>query len=153
MEGRMGRDAELPVFKKAVAYRLNSASSIDSIVNEAMKLSKGNDFVLILKGSREIERRMLPAYVSAAIRQADCSMHSRSLAIETLLFIAGTMNISNAVERVRPAGGEFIVFSTDERCAQSLFSRFRIRRPKKCRLELDPIVTSDVALTAIREDK
>ena len=147
------RNIRLPIFRNAVAYRAGLAGSLDAMVNEAMKLSRDYDFVLILKDSREIEKRLLAAYVSAVIRQNDNSMHSKSLSLETILFTAGTMNIGNAIGRVRASGSRFIVFSTREKLAQELFSKFGIRKPRKCNLELDPAITNDVALAAIREDK
>jgi tRNA threonylcarbamoyladenosine modification (KEOPS) complex Cgi121 subunit len=152
VEESAARSVKLPVFGNPVAYRADLTGSVDAMINEAMKLSRDDDFVLIIKDSREIEKRLLAAYVSAVIRHNDNSMHSKSLSLETMLFAAGTMNIGNAVGKVK-ASSRFIVFSTKEKLAQELFSRFGIRKPRKCSLELDPAITSDVALAAIREDK
>ncbi len=139
--------------KGLVALRVTSPSGADAPIAAAMHLSKGKGFVLVLRDSVEIERRLLPAYVSAAMRFGEGSMHSKSLALEIMLFLAGTTNIGGAVARVRASGDRFIVFASYSKLCGALISQCRLRVMGKCNLELDPYVSSAVALTAINEDK
>lgn len=142
-----------PEFKDAVAFRVSSSGNAEAVLGEAISLSKGDDFVILLKGAVDT-KRLLPSYVSAAIRKSEGSTHSKSLSIEIMLFLAGTMNIGNAVKKVGASGkGNMIAFASSEKLAKSLISKFNMKNAGRCSLSMDPKVTNEVALTAIREDK
>ena len=151
---RAGGPVAPPEFSPGlVAFRASSGRCADSVVEAAKNLSRGSDFVLVLKDSAEVEGRLLPAYISASMRMREGSMHSRSLALEIMLFVAGTMNIGNAVARAGASGSRFIIFASSRGVADALVSKCRLRVAGRCRLRLDPAISSSVALTAISEGK
>ena len=135
------------------AALLSSGSDIAEILEESKRLSNGSDFVLMLKPSKDIEHKLIAAYIGAMIRQSEGTMRSNSLAIETLLFVSGTMNIGNAIGRTGADGKEFVIFSSRKEILEGVISKFKLKRLKSYALVLDPKTSGRVAITAIKDDK
>ena len=135
------------------AFLGTSESGAEKVIEEAMRLSNGDDFILVLKPSKGIEDRLIPAYIGALIRKEDGIMHASSLALETLLFIADTMNIGNAIERASGTGNKFVIFASSRALADKISSKLGIKVLKTYRLRLDPKKSSAIAITAARYEK
>lgn len=136
-----------PRFNKGlVAVLASSGSGPDVVTEAARRLSKGNDFVLILEPSRGIEDRLLPAYINAMIRRASGTMRSGTLSMEMILFISGTMNIGNAIERAGAKGNDLVVFCSGKRLCDRIVSRFGLKVIKKLSLRLDLSRSGEIAL-------
>lgn len=145
---------ELPKFSDDLcAALLSSSSSIDAIIEQSKALSTGSDFVLLLKPSKGLEGRLVPAYIGATVRQSEGTMHSNSLAMETLLFVSGTMNIGNAIVRAGARGKKFVIFSSKKSLLDLVVGKFGLKVLKNYSLLLDPKVSGNVAITAIKDDK
>ncbi len=144
----------LPKFSNGLcAALLSSSSDIAIILEESKRLSKGSDFVLMLRPSKGTEHKLIPAYIGAMIRQNSGTMRSNSLAIEILLFISGTMNIGNAIKRAGANGKEFVIFSNRKKLIEGIISKFKMKKLKAYLLELDPKASGRIAITAIKDDK
>ena len=143
-----------PKFSPApVAVLASKDLGLEGVVAEAMKLSDGEDFVLVLDPSDGIEDRLLPSYINAAIRKGNNNMRSGSLALEIMLFVSGTMNISNAISRSSARGKDFVIFSSNSRLLESLVSKFSLRVVKRYDLRLCPEKSSRIAIMPIKGDK
>ena len=99
-----------------------------------------------------IEKKLLPAYLGAAIRQYEGNMHSSSISMEIILFVAGTMNIEKAVNTSVAKSDEFVLFASRTGSVNYLESRFDLHVVKKYDLCISN-VDSGVAITAIKYDK
>lgn len=130
-----------------------SDTDIGNVIKEANRLSKPGDVLIAIMERRGIEKRLLPAYINACLRYGEGSMHSDSISIETILFIAGNMNISNALDEVGADGSRFILFSSSRELAEKLARRCGLKKIRKIKLVLDQDVASEVSMTAIRYGK
>lgn len=139
--------------KHPYAALVISTAPIDTVIKEAKRIAKGGDVILALKESRGIEERLLPAYINAYLRYSEKSMHSSSISLEMLLFVAGAMNISNAAKNSAADSKRFILFSSEKKLAEQLQEKCGIKVEKELKLGMDPDAASDVAMTAIRDDK
>lgn len=133
-----------------VAFLAESGSPAELIVERARRLSNGTDFVLVLRPEEGIEDRFIPAYISAMIRSKDGIARSRSIALEVMMLMAGTMNIGKAVERCAPKGNVFAVFASGKELSDRIVSEFGMKITKRYRLRLDHRASGRVALTAAR---
>ncbi|MHB1830675.1 MAG: hypothetical protein ACYCO0_04760 [Candidatus Micrarchaeaceae archaeon] len=136
-----------------VAVLARKDSGPEEVIAKARDLSKGKEFALILNPSSGIEDRLLPSYINAEIRRGDNNMRSGSLALEIMLFVSGTMNIGNAIERSSARGNEFIIFSSSPKLLDSLVSKFRLKVVKRYELKLYPEKSSRIAIIPIKDDK
>ena len=144
----------MPEFSDSICAGLfSSASDVSEIVDESKILTKENDFVLLINPSKEIEHRLIPAYINATIRKARGNMHSDSLSLEILMFVSGTMNIGNAIERSGARGGRFVMFSSRKEILDKMVSRFSMKLLKSYNLVLDMGKCGQVAMTAVRDGK
>src|SRR5271166_2555667 len=82
------------------AIVFESERDILQVVDEARQLSKSKEVIIAVREGKELEKRLLPAYLNAYLRSKEDAMHSGSISLETILFLAGNMNITNAVEKV-----------------------------------------------------
>ena len=139
--------------KHPYAALVTSSASVETVIKEAKRIAKGGDVILALKESKGIEGRLLPAYINAYLRYSEKAMHSSSISLEMLLFVAGAMNISNAAKKSAADGKRFILFSSEKKLAQELQKKCGIRVERDIKLSMDPDAASDVAMTAIRDDK
>lgn len=145
---------ELPRFSNDLcAVLVRSKHGHAKIIEQARRLSAGQEFVVVLNPLEGIENRLVPAYMGAAIRQAEGSMHSSSLSMEIILFVAGTMNISNALEDTVAKGDQFVLFASRTSIVNYLLSRFGLEVIKKYELRIDSNGSGEVAITAIKDDK
>ncbi len=135
------------------AIVFESGSGIDSVISEAKRLAKAQDSIVAVKEEKQIVKRLLPAYVNAYLRHKEGSMHAGSLSLETMLFVAGNMNITNAAKKVAAQGHRFVLFSSSRALAQELAKRCKLKRIREEKLSFDYDVASDVAMTAIKDDK
>ncbi len=149
----MASTKNIGVGNKPVAYACYSDKGADKLLGLARKLSKGSRFVLLARDGKGLMRRILPAYANSMIRYGEGSMRARSLQMEMLLFIAGTMNINKAIAECGARGGKFIAIAD----SQESFFAFRkssgISEFRERRLSLDMDVASDVAVTELFEDR
>ena len=100
-----------------VACIAKSSQSVGKVVSAAASCSMGLELVQVFKPDPAIVGRMVPAYISSALRKTEGSMHSNSLGNEMLLFVAGNMNISRAMKLcgAEAGRGRFMVFATSGR--------------------------------------
>lgn len=144
----------MPEFSKDLCAALVSCGSgAARVVDAARRLSGERYFVLAIKPLDGIEKRLVPAYMGAAIRHKEGTMRSNSLAMETLLFVSGTMNIGNAIEHTAADGPEFILFSNKTRLVNQLVSKFALKVIKRYDLGLDFKASGGVAIASIKDDK
>ena len=144
---------DLPRFSSDLcAVLVRSRHGHTKVVEQARKMSGGSEFVVALEPSEGIEKKLLPAYLGAAIRQCEGNMHSSSISMEIILFVAGTMNIEKAVNTSVAKGDEFVLFASRTGSVNYLESRFDLHVVKKYDLRISN-VDSGVAITAIKYDK
>ncbi len=131
----------------------SSRASVEELVAASGSLSKGEEFVLLVRAEESFIKRLLPAFVNAHLRYAEKSMRADSLQKETLLFIAGTMNIRNAIKAsgIR-SNSRFVVFASGEAAFSSFVKKSGSEVIKKYGLVLDPAVASEVAAAGIRQE-
>ncbi len=135
------------------AIIFESQSSIESIVGDAKRISKEDDVLIAVKEAGALEKRFLPAYINAYLRYHEKSMHSSSISLETMLFLAGNMNITNAIGKVGADKSRFVLFSSRKELAAQLARKCNLRKIREIRLVLDYDIASDVAMTAIKDYK
>ncbi len=125
-----------------VAYACSSGSGLEDLLDSARKLSRGDEFVLLLKDDEAIARRVLPAYLNAYIRHKEGHARSESLQMETLLFIAGTFKIGDAIRMcgVRDTGSFLLVCSGRE-LARRYARTNKVKIGKEHRLVMDSSFT------------
>jgi len=125
--------------EKPVAYLCSSSFSKDHLLGcaEKVKREEENEFVQLFRNKKGIAERLLPAYFNALIRQRDSSMRSSSIAIETLLFVSGSMNIAKAIREfgVNNAS-EFVLFATSKKVADSFIKCSKCKIIKELELSL-----------------
>ncbi|MCL4365208.1 MAG: hypothetical protein M1569_00735 [Candidatus Marsarchaeota archaeon] len=152
--GISGYGYALPRFsKKLFAFKSSSGADISEIIDCASRLSEGANFIVILDDIKNIDKLLIPAYLNAIIRRNDGSMHAESLSIEIMLFIAGTMNIGNAMKLASATSSKrFVIFSDSMALIRRILSGFDITA-RKIGLSVDLSKSSAVAVTAIRDEK
>jgi len=125
--------------EKPVGYLCSSSFSKDQLLGCAEKVKKQeeHEFVQLFRNKKGIAERLLPAYFNALIRQRDSSMRSSSIAVETLLFVSGSMNIAKAISEfgINDAS-EFILFATSKKVADSFIKYSKCKIIKKLKLSL-----------------
>ncbi|MFP3215548.1 MAG: hypothetical protein RXR32_03320, partial [Candidatus Micrarchaeota archaeon] len=122
-----------------VAYLCNSSLSKDQLLEcaEKVKEQDEHEFVQLFRNKKGIAEKLLPAYFNALIRQRDALMRSSSIAIETLLFVSGSMNIAKAINEfgINDAS-EFILFATSKKVAGSFIKCSKSKIIKELKLSL-----------------
>jgi len=125
--------------EKPVAYLCSSSFSKDHLLGCAEKVKKHeeHEFVQLFRNKKGIAERLLPAYFNALIRQRDSSMRSGSIAIETLLFVSGSMNIARAISEFGiNNASEFVLFATSKKVADSFIKCSKCKIIKELKLSL-----------------
>jgi tRNA threonylcarbamoyladenosine modification (KEOPS) complex Cgi121 subunit len=135
------------------AFLVESKGSGSSLISKANKISKGGNFLLVIKNIKGIEKRFIPAYINAVVRREEGVAAAKSLQMEILLFIAGTMQVNDAIRSVSGSGSRIILFSNSKKILNQAISKFNLNIIKEYSLLLDPSVSIDVAATTIRHDK
>lgn len=150
----MGKDMLDKLGTHPCAFAVESGQvSIDRVVSEANGLCKAGDALVAIKYKKGIEMRILPAYINAYVRYKENAMHSNSLSMEVFLFVAGNMNIGHALKEAGAEGDKFILFSSSTALAEKLIKKCGLKKEKEIKLILDQDVASEVAMTAITDDK
>ncbi len=126
---------------------------IGKVVEAAKELSHGCEAIVALRPSEGIEARLVPAYLNACIRCSESAMHSGSLSIEMLLFIAADMNIGSAIKKAAADASRFIILASSKSLAERLIETCKLRKEKDIALSLDVGAAGDIAVTAIKDDK
>ncbi|MDE1850559.1 MAG: hypothetical protein KGH54_02065 [Candidatus Micrarchaeota archaeon] len=134
----------------AVCYRCSSALGTQELVKEALKLSKGSEFIQIFGYDRKMVDRLLPAYFNALIRYDEKGMRSREASKEMLILAAGRMNISKAIGKCGVKDSlDFLLFATSKTLAKTAKKRLRLNGMKNVPLKFDPDGAANVAITPI----
>ncbi|MDE1767894.1 MAG: hypothetical protein KGH64_02325 [Candidatus Micrarchaeota archaeon] len=121
---------------------------------ESAKIIAGKEKLLIaINYSYAIKQRLIPAYLNAYLRMKENVMQSNSLSIETMLFIAGSMNIGNAIKKVSANKNRFMIFSESKELANRLIKKCGLKEVHRVSLSLDLNIANEVAVTAIKDDK
>ena len=131
----------------------SSRAGVQELVDESKRLSKGTDVVLVLGYSDRAVSRILPAYVNATIRTREGTARSRSMQVEMLMLVCGTMNIGKALKSSGAKDSrKFLAFAS----SAALFSRFAkrcaISRIRSIRPGLVSEEAGDVAITELLND-
>ncbi|MDE1874215.1 MAG: hypothetical protein KGI04_03805 [Candidatus Micrarchaeota archaeon] len=148
------RSTNPAVFKsRPVLHVCSSKRSINELVESSKRLVRGGDVLLLFRYDERLVRRVLPAYVNAALRFGEGSSRSNSMQVEMLLFLCGTMNIGKALRECGAADSKrFCVFSS----SAALFSRFSkangIVSTRRIPVSLDPKVSGNVAISELLSD-
>ncbi len=138
---------------KPALYICSSETGLSALIENSKKISKGADLLLLFDYSERAMARALPAYVNATIRFSDGSARSKSMQVEMLMLVCGTMNIGKALRDCGAKDNDkFLVFASSE----GLFSKFAkangIKRIRGVTLRLDPEITGNVAITELLND-
>ncbi len=139
--------------KRPCAIIYESGSDISSVVEAAKNLSKADDVIIAVKEDGKLAKKLLPAYINAYIRNQEKSMHSSSLSLEAMLFLAGNMNITGAINSVGADKPRFMLFSSRRELAEMLAKKCRLKKIKETKLTLDWDIASNVAMVAIKDYK
>ncbi len=132
---------------------VESGMAIGIVVDVAKEISHGCKAVVALQPAEGIEARLVPAYLNACIRCSEGAMHSDSMSMEMLLFIAGDMNIGSAIKKAAADGSRFIILASSKALAETLMEKCQLRKEKDIALSLDVGAAGDIAVTAIKDDK
>ncbi len=133
-----------------VAISACSDSNIQKLLELSNSFSDSDKFILLLENKEKIPGRIIPGYINAKLRQYEKSMRSSSLQKEVLLFIAGTMNIKNAIEKVgAKSESDFIVFGNSEKLLLEFIKLGKLKKVKKIDLSLDFKTAYEVAYSGL----
>jgi tRNA threonylcarbamoyladenosine modification (KEOPS) complex Cgi121 subunit len=143
--------AEVMEFKgKPVLCVCSSGKRMEELIGESKAMSGKQEFLLLLDYDRASAARVLPAYVNALIRQKDGIARSKSVWMEMLLLVSGTMNIGKAIrEHGAKDSGRFLAFSTSESILRKFAEKNKVEMTKMIGLAMDEGVAGSVALTEI----
>ena len=113
-------------------------------------MSNVKDFVLLLDTRKGLERRILPAFFNARLRFADGIARTKSMPMEMLLLVCGTMNIGKAIRECGAKDGKkFIAVATSD----SVFGRYARKNGvtviRRIRPAFDAKVAANVAMTEL----
>ena len=138
---------------KPVLCVCSSNRSIDELVASSKRMSRDQDFVLLLDYNESAVARALPAFVNARIRLHEKMARSGSAQMEMLLLVCGTMNIGKALKQCGAKNPRrFLLFST----RRELFDRFvksnGIKAAKKISMRLDPEAAASVTMTELTSE-
>jgi len=139
--------------EKPVAYLCNSSLSKDQLLECAEKVKEHEheeEFVQLFRNKKGIAERLLPAYFNALIRQRDTLMRSSSIAIETLLFVSGSMNIAKAINEFGINNvSEFVLFATSKKVADSFIKCSKSKIIKELKLSLANRQSPSIAVSEL----
>ena len=138
--------------EKPIAYLCSSSFSKDHLLECAEKVKEQDEreFVQLFRNKKSIAEKLLPAYFNALIRQRDSSMRSSSIAIETLLFVSGSMNIAKAISEFGiNNANEFILFATSKKVADSFIECSKCKVIKELKLSLANRQSPSIAVSEL----
>ncbi len=136
-----------------VAYFASSELEVGEIIGYSQKFSKGMNFILLMKSDEKLVKRLLPAYVNACVRYEEGETRARSLAMEMLLFVSGTMRTDKAIKEFGASDNSgFILFGSNKSILKDFVRKTKIKLEKEYKLELDLDISGEVASAGIIED-
>ncbi len=134
---------------KPVAYYASSSMRIKELVEKAGGIYGKGKFLLLIADDNRLAGRLAPALVNAALRQEEGEMRARSLALEILLFVSGTMRIDKAIEKAGAAKSPaFIIFGNDKETVLGFSKENSVRLGEELEMILDLEISADVSGTA-----
>ncbi len=127
-----------------------STLDINEVLSLSNKLSNDLEFILILNYEKEILKKLLPAYINVRLRREELCMRSSMMQKEMLLFLAGTMNINNAIKKIGALSEKkFIVIGTSKTLINKFKKIAKLTKIKQEKLYLNIDDAADIALTEI----
>lgn len=144
---------DLEFIETPVAYLASSELGIGELIDCSQKFSKGRNFILLMKKDEKLIKRLLPAYVNACVRYVEGETRARSLAMEMLLFVSGTMRTDKAIKESGASDNSgFILFWSNKSILKDFVRKAKIKLGKEYKLELDLDVSGKVASAGMAED-
>lgn len=126
----------------------SSAGDIKAAIEVSKKVSRGGKFVLLLNYDKVLIPRILPAFVNAEIRTKDGIARSKSVQIEMLLLICGSMKIDKALKTCGAKDAKkFLVFATDEGSLSDFAKMSGTKVTERLKMQLDPGTAGRVSMT------
>jgi tRNA threonylcarbamoyladenosine modification (KEOPS) complex Cgi121 subunit len=93
-----------------------------------------------------VVKRLIPSYINAKVREAEGELRARSLPMEMLLFVAGTMRTDKAIKECGAYDNErFIVFTDNRKGFEKLASEKSINIIKEYRLDFSESIAEVIA--------
>src|SRR5208337_4970337 len=84
--------------EKPALFACSSRRGLAELIKSAKDASDNGAFILLLDDKEAVAERAIPAFMNAKLRLKDGMARSRSASMETLLLVAGTMNIGSALK-------------------------------------------------------
>jgi tRNA threonylcarbamoyladenosine modification (KEOPS) complex Cgi121 subunit len=135
---------------KPVLSVCGSSKGMNELIEDSKKASQGGEFVLLLDNKEKLVKRILPAFMNAAIRIGDRIARSDTIQMEMLLLLCGTMKIDKAIKNCGAKdSNNFLLFSTNNSLLSKFAKKNRIRILRKIDLELDAKTAGEVAMTEL----
>lgn len=139
--------------QKPMLFLSSSPKEVSEMLSYVKKISKKYEFVLLLKADQSLIPRFLPAYLNAYLRHEEDSLKAKSIEMEMLLFIAGTLRTEKAIADYGASDNKsFLVFATSKPVFTKFSKAVKLKVLKQYKLGLDLDVASDVARLAFAED-
>ncbi len=134
------------------ALCLCESEKLKEVVELSEKMSQGKNVIQLFGSGNQILKRIIPAYINAALRNYDGSMHTRSMRSEMMILVSGKMDIASALELCGARDSKFIVFSNDRRIFDSFVKKGKIRVLKEYTPSLELEVACDVAAIELKNE-
>ena len=146
-EYRKAQDGALHLDKiRMVAFRASAEKPIGMLVEAAKKTSEKDNMIILLDYRKDIVMRLGPAVLNALLRKEEGEMRSNSFQVEVLLFVAGTMQISKAMEKAGARNGmDFIIMGKDSDSVVAFAGANKVRLLEEVEIRLDTETTLKVA--------
>lgn len=133
----MGDVGNFDISGKPCALIFKFDGDIEKLLNDAARRCADDKIVLLIRYDDKYLDMLVPAYVNALVRKREGSMKANTIEKETLLFIAHTLNIREAIERAGMKRGTCILFSNDEETAKDFASVEKLVITKEISISLD----------------
>lgn len=116
------------------AFVGSCGARVKEIIGQAAAFSRGFEVVLALKQSEGLEKRLLPAYIAAAIKMNCGTMKAKSMPLEMLSLLANTNDIRKAAAMSADDNCNFVLFSSSSKLERQIMRKLGIRIGRKWRL-------------------
>ena len=139
------------IVAKPVACVCTSSMDMHGLVKRAASLPKREELILLLKDDETLIYKLLPAYLNAVVRKRESVMRAKNLTTEMMLLVAGTMQISKAMECCAAKDSKrFIVFASGSALLKK-FTGTGVMVAKKLPLDFDGDVAEKIAVGSISD--
>ncbi len=129
-----------------VAFRSSAEQPIERLIEASKGIPDSNATIILLDYSKKIVGRIGPSILSALLRMEEGAMRSNSFSVEVLLFVAGTMQISKAMERAGAKGGkDFIIIGNSREAVENFAKLNRVKLLKEIEIRFDTETAAEVA--------